>query len=92
MDEDILAILGIFFVTPLTGFGFLAWRAWLNKRAEIAPTALTPALQARFDALERQLDVVAVEVERLAEGQRFLSKVLVERADAPALRDGTPEG
>jgi hypothetical protein len=90
MDEDVLAIIGIFFVTPALAFGYAAFRLWINKRAAIAPMTLTPALADRFDQLERQLETLSVEVERMAEGQRFVSKVLVERGPTPAaLADGS---
>ena len=79
MDEDVLAIIGLFIVSPICLFGYLSFRAWLERRAKIGPTAMTPALEARFDALEATVEALAVEVERLAEGQRFVSKVLVER-------------
>ena len=36
-------------------------------------------LQQRFDAMERNIDTVAVEMERLSEAQRFTSKLLEQR-------------
>jgi hypothetical protein len=48
-------------------------------------TPLTPALDDRLDRLERAIDSIAIEVERLAEGQRFTAKLLSERAPARAL-------
>jgi hypothetical protein len=47
--------------------------------------------QARLDRMERQLDVMAGEIERLADVQRFALKVMGERleaADAPKLAAG----
>lgn len=35
----------------------------------------------RFEALERNVDTVAIEMERLSEAQRFTSKLLAERGD-----------
>lgn len=87
MREDILAVFGLFFVMPTLAFAYAGLRAWLNKRDAIAPVPLSPALADRFDQLERQIETLALEVERLAEGQRFVSKVLVERP-APALAAG----
>lgn len=84
MNEDVLAIIGIFIVSPVCLFGYLSLRAWLNKRAEIAPMPLSRALADRLDALERQIESLSLEVERMAEGQRFVSKVLVERGPPPA--------
>jgi hypothetical protein len=37
--------------------------------------------------MEQAIDAIAVEVERIAEGQRFTSKLLASRADV-----GRPEG
>ena len=33
----------------------------------------------RFDRLEQAVDAIAIEVERVSEGQRFVTKVLTER-------------
>ena len=39
----------------------------------------------RLDRLEQAVDAIAIEVERIAEGQRFVTKVMAERpAQAPA--------
>jgi hypothetical protein len=36
---------------------------------------------ARLERMEQAIDAIAVEVERIAEGQRFTSKLLASRAD-----------
>jgi hypothetical protein len=36
-------------------------------------------VQARLDAMERNIDTVAVELERVSEGQRFTNKLLEQR-------------
>jgi hypothetical protein len=36
---------------------------------------------ARLERMEQAIDAIAVEVERIAEGQRYTSKLLAERAD-----------
>jgi hypothetical protein len=33
--------------------------------------------------MERGIDAIAVEVERIGEGQRFVTQLLAERAEAP---------
>jgi hypothetical protein len=48
------------------------------------------ALKARLERMETAVDAVAVEVERVGEGQRFTSQLLAERA--PALGAGAFEG
>lgn len=44
-----------------------------------------PLYEQRLDQLQQSVDAIAVEVERIAEAQRFSAKLLKERADIPAL-------
>jgi hypothetical protein len=54
-------------------------------RAVRADHALEAQLAQRFDAMERNIDTVAVEMERLSEAQRFTSKLLEQRPAAVAV-------
>lgn len=56
---------------------------WLNRKHVANPetAAVEARLQGRMDTLERNLDTVAVEMERLSEGQRFTNKLLAQRAE-----------
>lgn len=58
-------------------------------RAVRADNMLEAQLQQRFDVMERNIDTVAVEMERLSEAQRFTSKLLEQRSAADA-RAGVP--
>ena len=51
-------------------------------RLESAPPAVPPELAARLAHMEQAIDAIAVEVERISEGQRFTTKLLAERAQA----------
>jgi hypothetical protein len=42
-------------------------------------------MEQRFDQLQQSVDAIAVEVERIAEAQRFSAKLLSERVETPAL-------
>ena len=56
----------------------MARRIWRgSKPSAIAKSddTLTP----RLDRLEQAVDAIAIEVERISEGQRFMTKVLTER-------------
>lgn len=44
-----------------------------------AGAALAPALDERLRRMEQALEAVAVEVERISEGQRFTTRLLAER-------------
>jgi hypothetical protein len=55
----------------------------LARRLEGRTGAAVPSLHAveeRLDRIERSVEAVAVEVERISEGQRFVTKLLAERA------------
>jgi hypothetical protein len=65
----------------------------LRRRAgEALPAAITAQLRelvTRLERLEHGVEATAVEVERIAEGQRFVTRVLAERAPERALSDPT---
>jgi hypothetical protein len=42
--------------------------------------------------MEQAIDSIAVEVERISEGQRFTTKLLAERTAPPPGSGGTPPG
>ena len=85
MDE---AIVFVGLLALCIGFAVAWWNARkeLRLRREIAlelgvrPTA-TPPAQRREDStrLEETIETLALEVERLAEGQRFVARLLSER-------------
>ena len=59
-------------------------RFWL-RRAERrqAQQTMDAAVAARLDAMERHIDTVAVELERVSEGQRYFTRLLEAREGAP---------
>lgn len=54
-----------------------ARRVW-RGRPNVSPTS-DPTIAPRFDRLEHAIDAIAIEVERVSEGQRFVTKILAER-------------
>jgi hypothetical protein len=58
--------------------GVYGWGKWLHRpRPEPPRDAFSQHL--RLDRMERALDAIAIEIERLGEGQRFTTKLLAER-------------
>jgi hypothetical protein len=45
----------------------------------------------RFRNLEQSIDAVAIEVERIGEGQRFMTNLLVDQDGSPAAERSAPE-
>jgi hypothetical protein len=48
-----------------------------NSRDPVTP----PDVTARLERMEQAIETIAVEIERISEGQRFTTKLLAERAD-----------
>jgi hypothetical protein len=56
-------------------------RAWLNRpRRAVPPQADLKEIRDGLGQLQQAIDAIAVEVERLSEGQRFTTKLLSEQA------------
>ena len=66
-------------------FGLGAQRLWLRSQPGTSASVVTrQELEGRLDSLDTRptaqaLDAIAVEIERIGEGQRFLTKLLTER-------------
>lgn len=80
--DYLLLATGTFALTTL-GFA-IAWVRARERaiRAEQAPARLAAHAEARFDRLEEIAESTGLELERLAEGQRFQSKLMAERTGA----------
>lgn len=69
-------------LAAIAGVGFPMARAYAKRveRGTAAPRELPPAeaAEARMERIERAVEAMAVEVERMSEGQRFMTKLLGE--------------
>ena len=65
---------------------YIVWRGiirrfiWKKKPVPAVTAAAVPDQSPRLEQLQQSVDVIALEVERISEAQRFLAKVLNERA------------
>jgi hypothetical protein len=57
----------------------------LNKKPPARELPNVLQMEQRFDQLQQSVDAIAVEVERIAEAQRFSAKLLAEKRETPAL-------
>ena len=60
-----------------------AFARWLDRRG--TPPAVPVEVTRRLEAIEQAVETVAVEVERISEGQRFTSRLLNDMREAPRL-------
>lgn len=64
-------------VTVMSVLFFFSWRWWKRGARRRAPMMLT-ADSERLQRLEQGIDAMAIEIERISEGQRFVTKLLSE--------------
>ena len=79
------------FMIPITGIlagvaivlGLPLVRAYTRRlELQAQQPRVDPEVAARLERMEQAIDAIAVEVERIAEGQRFTTRLLSERASA----------
>jgi hypothetical protein len=73
----------LFSTMPIIVIGFPLARAYAKKIERGNDAARVPGdVSARLERMEQAIDSIAVEVERISEGQRFTTKLLAERSGA----------
>jgi len=86
MAEELIPIT-LFICIAVTAIGVPIARAWARRiegqsrgRDAVTPSDVT----ARLERMEQALDTIAVEIERISEGQRFTTRLLSERVEKNA--------
>lgn len=80
--EFILMVLAMGSGTVLALAGMIVWTIRGKRSRQALPDAGVAQLSAQIESMQQQLDAMHVEVERVAEGQRFTTKLLSERSSA----------
>ncbi len=82
--SGVLVPIVLFTMIPITAIGVPIARAYARRleRGPITPP-IPSDLAARLERMEQAIDSIAVEVERISEGQRFTTKLLAERVPPP---------
>src|SRR5689334_19480819 len=90
-NEDILVPIAFFVMVAVTAIGVPLARALARRmdRQPIAPS-VPPELAAQIERMEHAIDSIAIEVERISEGQRFTTKLLSERTNGAAAVPAAP--
>ncbi len=82
-----LSIVSVIFVLAPLAIGF-ARTLWKRSNRPAQPPAIFNEAAQRLERLEAAVDTIAVEIERISEGQRFVTKLLSESQPAPMLGAG----
>jgi hypothetical protein len=64
------------------GIPFIRMLTRRMERKQLPPQAPSPEITARLERIEQAVEAVAIEVERIAESQRFATKLMAEQAKA----------
>ena len=95
MSRDIAVVSVVFICAVLMPISIGIVRRLTRGAPRPLPPVSDPAMNARMDRLEQAMDAIAIEIERVSEGQRFVTKVLTQRpaqsAPTPAGKDTTAE-
>lgn len=86
-DPEVIIVPFIFAMPTL----LILTRMWFRHKEKMAkqdglPQPTAEAIESRLEHLENAIEAIAVEMERIGEGQRFTTKLLAERG----AREGTP--
>jgi hypothetical protein len=85
VDPDILVPISFFVTVAFVAVGFPLARAKARAMDRNAQQPkLPPEVGQRLERMEQAIDAIAVEVERISEGQRFTTRLLSERLKDPA--------
>lgn len=78
--SPIMVPITLFVCLAVASIGIPIARAYA-RRLEREPSRreIPPDVTARLERMEQALDSIAIEVERISEGQRFTTKLLAER-------------
>lgn len=68
----------------------LAWARRLWKKSSVT-LSMTPELDRRLDSIEKSIDATALEVERIGEGQRFVTQLMANRTVQEQASLGVPK-
>lgn len=83
--EEVIAIGGFFFTAIVLGLGIPLVRSWVRRKEREPVVGPGEAERdARLARIEHAVEAMAIEVERIAEGQRFVTKLLAGRAEQVA--------
>ncbi len=91
IDGEAIAVVTVTFLfvvaLPLT----IAFARRIWRRSAKAEVTLPPQMVERMESLERGVEAIAIELERIGEGQRFVTQALSERREARPLYAGEVE-
>ena len=84
---QLTAISIVFTLAVMMPLAIASARTMLRRASRPAPSPQILESAARLERMEQAIDAVAVEMERVSEGQRFVTQLLAKRDATPALKE-----
>ena len=78
--EPTLIPIGFFAMVAIIAVGGMITRAYTRRLDHEGKAKLPAEVTSRLERIEQAVDAIAIEVERISEGQRFTTKLLTERS------------
>lgn len=85
MSDSQAALTGVFILFVLAPIAFAAARMMWKRTNRPVQQAMSDDASKRLERLEQGMDAIAIEIERVSEGQRFVTRLLSEGHAVPAL-------
>jgi len=80
-DEDIVVPIAFFVTAIILSIGIPLVRGLVRRwDRQSALPAQQPDTAARLERIEQAIDAMSIEVERIAEGQRFVTRLMTDRS------------
>lgn len=83
--REVRSISSLFILFVLAPMAFAAARNMWKRGSRPAPTPPDVEHARKMEQLQQSVDTIAVEMERVSEGQRFVTKLLSEQTKMPAI-------
>ena len=92
IPDNVMAISGVFTVFVLFPIAVaFARRMWKGTGRAPVPTPFPAESAQRLERLEQGMEAIAIEIERVSEGQRFVTRLLSEAAPGATVGSGSQQ-
>jgi hypothetical protein len=76
----VVSVVSLAMLLPLS----IGWAKRMSRRGPVTPAPMSSDVANRLERIEQAVDTIAIEVERISEGQRFVTKIMADRPSAAA--------
>ncbi|HET9455385.1 MAG TPA: hypothetical protein VFO66_13960 [Gemmatimonadaceae bacterium] len=83
MEENVVAVVSVVCIFVLFPLALGVTRYIWKRASDSGHSRLSDDAARRMEHMQQSIDAMAVELERISENQRFVTKLLAEREKAP---------